>query len=180
MNQNIKINPVKATCMKNNCDSLNLQSINDDCFGICTAFSGSPDPYTADKTCQKSCVDLVEQRKKHIFGVGSCDHQFPYLPVYWNQVPRYVPALLKNGMKVEQARERCKNLCEKIQLKSECQEKCDLDANAVEEYTPESAEKSVEELMTEPKDTSVPNLAIIIPVSLAVIMFIIILIYSRM
>jgi hypothetical protein len=134
---NYKINPVKATCIKYTGRENAIQGLNDTCFGICAAFSGTYDTFAMDPKCTQSCTDFIEQRKRDIFGVGSCDHQVPYRPVAWEQIPRYVPKLLKNkGMRVEEARKVCKRLCSKQVpfLATECQETCDLDANAVEEY----------------------------------------------
>jgi len=133
-----KINPAKATCMKYPNQVQDLQSINDTCFGICASFSDSINVFSMDPACTKSCEDLVENRKREIFGVGSCDHQAPYKPVIWGQVPRYVPKLLKKGVTLENARAQCKQMCDKTvpMLNLECREACDLDANAVEVDAP--------------------------------------------
>lgn len=135
---NYVVNPVKATCMKYSGKDHGIQGLNDTCFGICAAFSGTYDTFAMDPKCSQSCADFIEQRKHEMFGVGSCDRQVPYRPVAWQQVPRFVPRLLKKGMKVEQARQTCKNMCESAVplLVSECKEKCDLDANAIEEFSP--------------------------------------------
>lgn len=127
------INPVKATCMKYDCTDHGIQGINDTCFGICASYSGTYDTYDMDPKCSKACTELVEQRKKEIFGVGSCDHQVPYRPVAWEQVPRYVPILLKKGLKPIQALNKCVKLCESSKLKEQCQEDCLVDFNAIEE-----------------------------------------------
>lgn len=132
------INPVKATCIKYSGKDNGIQGLNDTCFGICAAFSGTYDTFAMDPKCTQSCVDFIEQRKHEIFGVGSCDHQVPYRPVAWGQIPRFVPKLLQKGIGVEQARSECKNMCNKVvpHLARECRDTCDLDANAVEEYKP--------------------------------------------
>lgn len=128
-----KIDPVKATCAKYDCTDQGIQGINDTCFGICAAYSGTYDTFDMDPNCSEACTALVEQRKREIFGVGSCDHQVPYRPVFWDQVPRYVPILLKKGMKPEQALQKCNSLCESVQnLKEECQENCQVDFNALD------------------------------------------------
>jgi len=135
---NYVINPVKATCMKYSGRDHGIQGLNDTCFGICAAFSNTYDTYAMDPKCSQSCTEFIEQRKHEIFGVGSCDHQVPYRPVAWKQIPRFVPRLLQKGHRVDQARQICKNMCAKAVplLTAECQETCDLDANAVEEYHP--------------------------------------------
>lgn len=133
---NYDINPVKATCIKYSGKDHGIQGLNDTCFGICAAFSGTFDTFAMDPICSQSCTDFIEQRKYELFGVGSCDHQVPYRPVAWQQIPRFIPRLLQQGMKVEQARSNCKNMCNSSVplLAAECRETCDLDANAVEEY----------------------------------------------
>lgn len=130
-----KINPVKATCWKYDGVDHGIQGINDTCFGICGAFSGTSDPYNMDPVCTKACEDLVEKRKLEIFGVGSCDHQVPYKPVLWDEVPRYVPQLLKQGLSPSASRAKCKELCSNVtNLVAECRNRCDLDYNAIESY----------------------------------------------
>lgn len=136
MNKSYLINPVKATCQKYGKNYDGIQAINDTCFGICGAFSGTNDVYNMDRKCTSQCEKLVEERRHVLYGVGSCDHQTPYRPVLWGQVPRYVPILIRRGKDKEEARMICKKLCEGNipLLKAECKEKCDLDASAVEEY----------------------------------------------
>lgn len=142
---NYKINPVKATCIRYKDDENSIQGLNDTCYGICAAFSGSQNVYMIDPDCAKSCQDFIEKKKKDIFGVGSCDHQTPYKPVIWNQVPRFVPKLLQKGLTVEQSREQCKVMCDKStpMLAAECREYCDVDANAVEVYKEEKPKPKV-------------------------------------
>jgi hypothetical protein len=141
-----KVNPVKATCMKFEGTEHGLQGINDTCFGICAAFSGCINTYDMNKQCSAMCDAFVEKRKREIYGVGRCDHQAPYRPVIWEQYPRYVPTLLKNGYSPEQAKQECMKLCDanNPNLASECKEKCILDFNAIEVY-----EKPVEEVVQE-------------------------------
>lgn len=130
------INPVKATCIKYKDREKSIQGMNDTCFGICAAFSGTFDTYAMDPKCTQSCVDLIEAKRHELFGVGSCDHQTPYRPVAWGQVPRFVPNLVKNGMNPDEAKNVCYNLCsQKVpNLVRECQETCDLDRNAIESF----------------------------------------------
>jgi hypothetical protein len=98
----------------------------------CSAYSGTFDTFDMDPECTQACTDLVEKRKREIFGVGSCDHQVPYRPVAWEQVPRYVPKLLKKGMLPTEALNSCMQLCNSDSLANECKEKCILDYNAIE------------------------------------------------
>lgn len=127
-----KINPVKATCMKHqgNCD---IADFNNTCYEICAGFSGTIDPYNMDPKCRQMCDDYVEQQRVAQFGVGKCDHQTPYYPVIWDQIPHYVPKLLKD-MSPEQARFTCKSMCSQYlpNLVQECHDRCDTDYNAIE------------------------------------------------
>lgn len=138
---NYKINPVKATC--ENLDSLDgIQAVNENCFGICAAFSQTYDTFEMDPNCVASCEKLVEQKRKEMFGVGRCDHQAPYRSVFWGQVPRYIPTLLKQGYDLETAKMKCNELCENVpNLSAECKAKCKLDSDAVE--IPKIEQKSI-------------------------------------
>lgn len=136
-----RLNPVKATCMKygDRPTQYGIQGINDTCFGICAAFSGTNDIYDMDPVCSKACTDLVEKRKHELFGVGSCDHQVPYRPVAWQQVPRYVPLLMKRGAPKEEAKQICLKMCQGVpNLVKECEDHCILDSNAVDEMIQEN------------------------------------------
>lgn len=90
-----------------------------------------------DPQCTNACVNLVEKRKREIFGVGSCDHQVPYRPVVWDQIPHFVPQLLRQGVTPEMAKTQCMRLCaEKVpMLVDECKEQCIVEYNAVEPMT---------------------------------------------
>lgn len=130
-----KVNPVKATCLKFNGKADALQGMNDTCFDICAGFSGTSDVYEVDQQCAQSCTDFIEAKKKEILGVDSCDHQVPYRPAIWNQVPHFVPALLRKGLSPEEALQKGLELCNKKPLLlAECREKCQTDYNAIEPY----------------------------------------------
>lgn len=148
-----KVNPVKATCMKYPGKSQDLQNINDTCFGICAAFSGTTDVFNMDPACSKSCTDLVEKRKKEIFGVGSCDHQAPYRPVIWDEIPRFIPRLVNKGIPLQEAKRQCMEMCKNVpMLDRDCMDMCTLDANAVEEYSPTPELHKKKTLTNEPSD----------------------------
>ena len=129
-----KINPVKAVCAKYAGRDHGIQGENDTCFGICAAFSGTEDTYAMDPKCTEACTNLIEKRKIEIFGVGSCDHQVPYRPVFWGQTPRYVPKFLREGATPEMAKNMCLKACESANMVvEECQENCIVDYNAIEQ-----------------------------------------------
>lgn len=131
-----KINPVRATCMKAEGTDFGMQAANDTCYGICAAYSQNSDLWQADPQCIKACDDYINEKRIEIYGVGQCDHQTPFHPVIWDQVPRYVPYLLKNGREPGQAMGECMQLCDKFvpMLKEECRDKCIIDFNAIEPY----------------------------------------------
>ena len=139
---NYRVNPVKATCQKyasKSPDMYGIQGISTTCFGICSAFSGTNDTYDMDPACSKACENLVNQRKFELLGLDSCDHQVPYRPVAWGQIPRFTPQLINQGMSKEKALITCKQLCQNVpNLVKECQETCQLDSDAVEVEVVES------------------------------------------
>jgi len=130
-----RLNPVKATCALD-WSKKDIIGPSDTCFGICTAFSSGNDPYNIQPECNKACEDYVERKKYEIFGVGSCDHQVPYKPVIWDNIPRFFPQLLmQKKLSPEQALPMCKTMCGNVpNLVEECIDFCNLDYSAVEAY----------------------------------------------
>ena len=98
-----KLNPVKAVYNMKKWGPRDINGISDSCYGICAAFSSGDNAFTIQPECEKSCKDYIEQRKHEIYGVGSCDHQAPYRPVIWDNIPRFVPKLMKKGKTPEEA-----------------------------------------------------------------------------
>lgn len=159
------VNPVKATCMKYAKSPTNgIQGYNDTCFGICAAFSGTYDTYAMDPQCSKACENLIEQKKHELYGVGSCDHQVPYRPVFWGQVPRYVPVLLKRGETPENSLNKCLKLCKTSNLVEECRDTCIVDFNAVEPFVKKEQDKpqKLEKIEKEPEKKDNNNILIVI------------------
>jgi hypothetical protein len=134
---NYKINPVRGTCMRHNCNYTdNIASLNDTCFSICGAFTNTTDPYNMDPACTRECEKFIEQKRLDDFGVGSCDHQTPYRPVLWGEYSRYVPLLMKKGRTPEQALEEGRKLCDSVSnLEEQCKVDCLTDYNSIERYS---------------------------------------------
>lgn len=131
----MNINPVKATCLAHDCENgRDIQTLNDTCFGICSAFGNAG---LVGKNCQDKCVDFIEGQKHRIFGVGSCDHQTPYRPVYWEDIPRYVPSLLSKGYNLNEAKQKCLEMCNSQRMKTECKAYCEIDASAIDNVATE-------------------------------------------
>lgn len=183
MSAGYKINPVKATYFKHR-DDMGIQGMNDTCFNVCAVYSGTTNTFDMDPNCTKACTDMVEQRRYELFGVGSCDHQAPYHPVVWNQTPRYVPELLRSGLKPVEAKETCLRLCqEKVpNLTAQCQENCLVDFSAIEEF------KMVENRPTKSTSTSTPvapvphmnkNVKIILPLAILLVFLVVLAFLMR-
>ena len=109
-----KLNPVKAVYNMKKWGPRDINGISDSCYGICAAFSSGDDAFNIQPECEKSCKEYIEQRKHEIYGVGSCDHQAPYRPVIWDNIPRFVPKLMKKGKTPEEALSLGKKMCEKL------------------------------------------------------------------
>jgi len=132
----VKINPVKATRAKYESSDCQMADVNNTCYEICAAFSGTTDPYNMDPACTKACDDYIEQRRLTLYGVGWCDHHAPNKPVIWNQVPNFVPNLVRKGVSPNQALQQGMEMCAKYvpTLVEECKNKCQLHYNAIEQY----------------------------------------------
>jgi len=114
-----------------------LNAVNSDCYEICAAFTDAPTAYDSDTACQAACKGLIDKKRRELYGVGECDHQQPYLPLIWNQTPNYFPKLLKTGLDPVSALKQCNRYCETVpNLVEECQAKCQLHFDAVEEKFP--------------------------------------------
>ena len=132
---NYKVNPVKGVCYKYKNKNPGLVGLMGNCMSICAAFSGTTDVYQMDPVCTATCDAYVEKKKHEMFGVGSCDKQSPYRPVIWGE-NRYLPGLLKSGMNLDSAVNKCFNMCDSFAANKieECKENCLVDANSVEQY----------------------------------------------
>jgi hypothetical protein len=128
----MKINPIKGTFWKDdNIQELGMQGLNDTCFGICTAFSGSNNAWEIDPHCAKACEALIEDKRYSMYGVGHCDHQAPYRPQIWNQNGRYLPKLLKKHSP-QSALQHCKQMCNDIMNgNQECINNCEVDYHSI-------------------------------------------------
>lgn len=170
-----KIDPVQGTCIKKNAG---LQEINDTCYGICAAYSGTVNTYDMDPECSKACEDLIERKKYELFDVGTCDHQAPYRPVIWNDIVHYIPGLLNAGNTPKEALKKCNEQCEKYMgnLTEECKEACLVDySSIVQPYMEPTKLSRPIRLTKEGKDSKANNIILyltIISALLAVLMVI--------
>ena len=123
---NLVINPLKSICLKYKNKDVGINELNDTCYGICASFNKTNDLYQIDRNCSKICEELVNSKK------DDYEKQTPYKPIIWQQIPTYIPDLLKKGIHKNQLLIECKKLCKN---NLECKEKCELDFNAIENYT---------------------------------------------
>lgn len=169
---NYLINPVRAACMKSSNSNANgIQGYNNTCFGVCAAFSGTYDTYAMDPQCTKACEEFIEKKRHEIYGVGSCDHQVPYRPVFWGQVPHYVPILLKKGETPDNALNVCKKLCGTNQ---ECKDECYIDYTAIEQFQ-QKDKKNQEVIQPEKKKENNYNKLFIIIILLSIVLTILLM-----
>jgi hypothetical protein len=127
-----KINPVKAVTNLGYAKR-DIIGPSDKCYSICSAFSSGDDAYNIDKECAKQCDSFVEKRRREVYGVGKCDHQAPYRPVIWDNIPMLVPKFLKKGKSPEEALRLAKEMCKNVpNLCNECVDLAELHYNAIE------------------------------------------------
>jgi hypothetical protein len=127
-----KINPVKAVTNLGY-SKRDIIGPSDKCYSICSAFSSGDDPYNIDKECAKQCDAFVEKRRREVYGVGRCDHQAPYRPVIWDNIPMLVPRFVKKGKTPEEALQLAREMCKNVpNLCNECVDLAELHYNAIE------------------------------------------------
>ena len=127
-----KINPVKAVTNLGYAKR-DIIGPSNKCYSICAAFSSGDDAYNIDKECSKQCDSFVEKRRREVYGVGKCDHQAPYRPVIWDNIPMLVPKFVKKGKSPEEALQLAKEMCKNVpNLCNECVDLAELHYNAIE------------------------------------------------
>jgi hypothetical protein len=127
----MNISPASATikhCEKKKCG---IQEINDICYRVASAFSGS-DVWNVPPKYSTECDNIVEMARKDIYGVGYCDHKTPYKPLILNPPSEFV-RLYNKSNNVEKALVECKKLCAKGRNPNECVQDCDIMSGAITE-----------------------------------------------
>ena len=150
-----RLNPVKAV-KKLGYSKRDIIGPSDKCFTICAAYSSRDNAYKIAPDCEKRCEDFVEERRREVYGVGRCDHQAPYRPVIWDNIPHYVPLFLAKGKSPDEALVEAKKMCLKVpNLYNECVDMCNLDYDAIESYEEEPSTK-VKNKSFGPDDSTFP------------------------
>lgn len=153
MSYKIKINPVKAVTNLGYAKR-DIIGPSDKCYSICSAFSSGDDAYNIDKDCAKECDSFVEKRRREVYGVGRCDHQAPYRPVIWDNIPNLVPKFVKKGKSPEEALQLAREMCKNVpNLYNECVDLAELHYNAIEKiYTGPSGPTGSPPIVTAPSE----------------------------
>jgi hypothetical protein len=125
----MNISPASATikhCEKRKCG---IQEINDVCYRVASAFSGS-DVWNVPPKYSAECDNIVEIARKQIYGVKYCDHKTPYKPLVLNPPSEFV-RLYKMNNNVEKSLIECKRLCAMGRNPNECVVDCDIMSGAI-------------------------------------------------
>lgn len=127
-----KINPVKAVTRMFKEEGCGINTVNDACFGICSAFNNSNNNWMISSDCAKQCETLVNDMRIGKWGLGWCDRHRPDRPVKWVQVPSYFPGYFRETKDVKKALALSYKKCETTSLPQECKNKALLESYAVE------------------------------------------------
>ena len=158
-----KINPVKAVTNLGYAKR-DIIGPSDKCYSICAAFSSGDDAYNIDKECAKQCDEFVEKRRREVYGVGKCDHQAPYRPVIWDNIPMLVPKFVKKGKSPEEALQLAKEMCKNVpNLCNECVDLAQLHYNAIEKVNTDPTGSTGSNGTSGPTGPSVPSVPIDTP-----------------
>jgi hypothetical protein len=134
----MNISPASATikhCEKRKCG---IQEINDVCYRVASAFSGS-DVWNVPPKYSAECDNIVEIARKQIYGVKYCDHKTPYKPLVLNPPSEFV-RLYKMNYNVEKSLVECKRLCAMGRNPNECVVDCDIMSGAITKDTKDTKE----------------------------------------
>jgi hypothetical protein len=125
----LQINPCKAVMQKVKDANCDINTINELCYGISNAYGVVYGPEIKSEL-DKQCADLIT-KKKCVLGKNTCGLRRPVPPPFFNQVPHFFPALLKQTNNVEKAYNQCCMKCTGDIYENECLDNCKLEAEAV-------------------------------------------------
>jgi hypothetical protein len=110
-----------------NSEKLDINSINNKCYDICSAFSD----VTNEQCCRNNC-DICIKDTVVKMGRDLCEFR-PTKPPVFVQVPHYFPGFFKETNNVEESLNRCIKSCDNLQINNnECIQNCKIDKDAVE------------------------------------------------
>jgi len=132
---NFQLNPCDACIKAYGIDDIN--NINQCCSDTYTAFAGvSSINNVRNLESFKNCEDCIQKSIKAL-GRTKCDFRLTSYPV-WNQAPHYFPNLFQETNNVEQAKNKCLQMCNKSTYPNECKKNCTIDSMAVVQNTEEN------------------------------------------
>jgi hypothetical protein len=124
-----EINPCQSVAKSVSTANCDINTINNDCYGICASYGNVYGPKVQEK-CETQCRDMISRKKKDM-GKNDCDLRRPSPPPGWNQIPDFYARLLASCGNQKKAYVQCCTMCNSSRYPNECKEKCQLDANAV-------------------------------------------------
>ena len=159
-----------------NSEKLDINSINNKCYEICSAFSD----ITNEQCCKNQCDICIKDTVVEM-GRDLCEFR-PAKPPIFVQVPHYFPAFFKETNNVEESLNKCIQTCDNLHINNnECIENCKIDKDAVQ--GPVKSENYTDKCMYRgkcisrycgSKDTINPVLSFIIYVLILIVTFMII------
>jgi len=124
-----EINPCQSVAKRVLTANYDINTVNDDCYGICASY-GNVYGHQVQKKCEAKCRDMLSRQKQNM-GKSDCDLRRPPPPPIWNQVPDFYARLLADCGNKQKAYKQCWNMCNSSRYPKSCKRKCQLDANAV-------------------------------------------------
>jgi len=110
-----------------NSEKLDINSINNKCYDICSAFSD----VTNEQCCRNNC-DICIKDTVVKMGRDLCEFR-PAKPPVFVQVPHYFPGFFKETNNVEESLNRCIQTCDNLMINNnECIQNCKIDKDAVQ------------------------------------------------
>ena len=110
-----------------NSEKLDINSINNKCYEICSAFSD----ITNEQCCKNQCDICIKDTVVEM-GRDLCEFR-PAKPPIFVQVPHYFPAFFKETNNVEESLNKCIQTCDNLHINNnECIENCKIDKDAVQ------------------------------------------------
>ena len=132
---NFQLNPCDACIKAYGIDDIN--NINQCCSDTYAAFAGvSSINNVRNLESFKNCEECIQKSIKAL-GRTKCDFRLTSYPV-WTQAPHYFPNLFQETNDVEQAKNKCLQMCNKSAYPNECKKNCTIDSMAVIQNTKEN------------------------------------------
>ena len=132
---NFQLNPCDACIKAYGIDDIN--NINQCCSDTYAAFAGvSSINNVRNLESFKNCEECIQKSIKAL-GRTKCDFRLTSYPV-WTQAPHYFPNLFQETNNVEQAKNKCLQMCNKSAYPNECKKNCTIDSMAVVQNTKEN------------------------------------------